>query len=155
LRGTIVVTLDAIRGLRNQSKASADIVTCAGKLLLRVLDRLSKSKRDFMLGLSYGYPLCCVLNFTIDSLLGVPSGLSRGESYSRKLGSYVPCEFHKRVKHALSSSESLRLLNSGYSIEHLAPKDLIETRVNGRLVSSMRVPAESDALYVSQIKLKS
>jgi len=107
-----------------------------------------------MLGLSYGYPLCCILNFTIDSLLGVPSGLSRGESYSGKFGSYIPCEFHKKVKRALTPSESLHLLSSGYSVEHLAPEDLIETRVNGRVVSSMRIPAGLDAVYVSQIKLK-
>ncbi|MGD0175610.1 MAG: hypothetical protein ABSC50_02155 [Candidatus Bathyarchaeia archaeon] len=121
---------------------------------MRVLDKLSKSKSDFMFGLRYGYPLCCVLNFTIDSLIGIPSGVSRGESYNTKVGPYVPCHFHKRVKHALTPSESLLLLNSEYSVEHLAPKDLIETRVNGRLVSRMRIPAGLDAIYVSQIKLK-
>ena len=141
-------------GYKTKVRFSHTRTTVAGEPLLRVLDKLSKSKRDLMLGLRYGYPLCCVLNFTLDSLRGIPSGLSRGESYNEKLGSYVPCEFHKRVKHALTSSESLRLLNSGYSVEHLAPKDLIETRVNGRLVSSMRIPVGSDALYVSQIKLK-
>ncbi len=127
---------------------------CLCGLRLQILDRLIKSKRDVKLGLDYGYPLCCVLNFTIDSLLGVPSGLSRGEAYDEKLGSYVPCEFHKRVKHSLTPKESLRLFDSGFRVEHLAPKDLIETRVNGRLIASVEIPAELDGVYVSQIRLK-
>jgi hypothetical protein len=148
------VTPVALSWLQNKRKPSGQFNLRKGRSRMQVWDRLSKSKGDFIVGLRYGYPLCCVLNFTIDSLLGIPSGLSRGESHHAEIGPYVPCHFHKRVRHTLTRRESMLLLKSGYSVEHLAPTDLIETKVNGRLVSRMRIPVGLDAIYVSQIKLR-
>jgi hypothetical protein len=33
----------------------------------------------------YGYPICCVVNYSLDSFLGIPSGLSRGETHATVL----------------------------------------------------------------------
>jgi len=119
-----------------------------------MLNRVAKAKRDFVVGVRYGYPLCCVLNYALDSALGTPAGLRRGETYDPRSGTYVPCHFHRRVQHSLSPSQSLQLLNSGFSVEHLAPEDLIETRVNGRVVASIRVPKGLDAVFLSQVRFK-
>jgi hypothetical protein len=48
----------------------------------------------------------------------------------------------------------MQLLNSGFSVEHLAPYDLVETRVNGRIITSVRVPKGFDAIFLSQIQLQ-
>jgi hypothetical protein len=124
-----------------------------GKALL-ILQRLSKARRDFVVGVRYGYPLCCVLNYTLDSVLGTPAALRRGETLNPRTGTYVPCHFHKRVQRALSPTESMQLLKSGFSVEHLAPDDFIETRVNGRVVTSVRVPKGLDAVFVSQVRFQ-
>ena len=120
---------------------------------MRVLDSFSKAGRDFLVGLRQGYPTCCVLNYALDSLRGIPAGLSRGVVSGPSCGDYVPCRLHKRVRRALSSRESLTLLNSGFSVEHLAPQDLIETRVNGKVITRMRIPEGLDAVFLSQVKL--
>ena len=121
---------------------------------LQVLTRLRKAKRDLIAGLRYRYPLCCTLNYALDAVLGLPAGLSRGERIDPSIGTYVPCHFHKRVQHSLSSTESMQLLNSGFSVEHLAPEDTVETRVNGRVVSRVRVPKGLDALFLSQVRFR-
>ena len=120
----------------------------------QVFRRLTRAKRDLVAGLRYGYPVCCVLNYTLDSILGLPGGLSRGERFDSKSRGFVPCHFHKHVLHSLSHLQSMQLLNSGFSAEHLAPEDLIETRVNGRVIASVRVPKGYDAIFLSQIRLQ-
>jgi len=119
-----------------------------------MLVRLTRAARDLVAGLRYGYPPCCVLNYAFDSILGLPAGLNRGEKVDSETGTYVPCQFHKRVQHSLSSTESMQLLNSGFSVEHLAPEDTVETRVNGRVVSRVRVPKGLDALFLSQVRFR-
>jgi hypothetical protein len=114
--------------------------------LLRALDAFSS-------GLKSGYPLCCVLNYVLDALLGIPSGISRGERFDPNWGSYVPCHYHKRVTQSLSRSACSELLDSGFAVEHLAPEDQIETRINGRVVSAVRIPPGNDAVFLSQLRL--
>lgn len=116
--------------------------------------RIEQAVRVFASGLRYGYPICCVCNYAFDSLLGVPSGLSRGERSDPSLGTYVPCGFHKQVTKSLPAQECLQLLKSGFAVEHLNPDDILETRVNGKVVSSLRVPFGVDAVYLSQIRLR-
>ena len=119
-----------------------------------MLVRLTKAARDLVAGFHYGYPPCCVFNYAFDSVLGLPAGLSRGEKLDPWVGTYVPCHFHKHVQRSLSAIESMRLLNSGFSVEHLAPEDTVETRVNGRIVSRVRVPKGFDAIFLSQVRLR-
>lgn len=130
------------------------MVYSAGEEALQILERLLKGKRDFTVGVQHRYPLCCVLNYVLDSLLGTPAGLRRGETLDPRTGTYVPCHFHKRVHRSLSPTESMHLLNSGFSVEHLAPEDLLETRVNGKVVASVRVPKDLDAVFVSQVRFQ-
>jgi hypothetical protein len=53
--------------------------------------RILKAINDFIAGIHYGYPLCCVLNFCIDTLLNRPCAQLR---YSDK--EYVECFMHIR-----------------------------------------------------------
>jgi len=124
------------------------------KSVIWLLDRLSKSIRDLVSGLRYGYPVCCVFNYFLDSFLSIPSGLSRGEITDPTLGTYVPCHFHRRVNGPLSRGECLQLLGSGFAVEHLAPQDTVETLVNGKVVSKIRIPQGADGLFLSQIVLR-
>lgn len=119
-----------------------------------MLNRISGAIRAFTSGLKYGYPICCVANYSLDSFLGVPSGLSRGETYVASIGTYVPCHFHKRVLKPLTPLECARLLRSGFAVEHLSPNDRLETRVNGQIVSRVRIPDGFDALFLSQVSLR-
>lgn len=119
-----------------------------------MLGRVIHAIRDLASGLSYGYPACCVFNYTLDTLRGTPAGLRRGERYDSTLGTYVPCVFHTRVKTALSRQESLEFLNSGFSATHLAQEDSVEIRVNGKLVSGLRIPKGTDAVLLSQVRLR-
>jgi hypothetical protein len=105
--------------------------------------------------LEFGYPLCCVFNYSLDSLLGIPSGLSRGEVADPTTGTYVPCHFHKRVKKSLSRSQCLQLLNTGCLVEHLAPQSTVETLVDGKVVSSVQVPDEMRGVFLQQLRLDS
>ena len=115
--------------------------------------RVRRAIRDIMKGLSIGYPLCCTVNYALDSLRGVPAGLRRGETQNANVGSYVPCIFHMRVKNQLTKQQSLELLNSGFAVTHLAPHDSVEIRVNGDIVSSLRIPKGTDGLLLSQVRL--
>lgn len=119
-----------------------------------MLSRFFRAGRAFVSGLKYGYPICCVANYSLDSFLGIPSGLSRGEDRAPSLGTYVPCHFHKRVLKTLTPVECAQLLQTGFAVEHLGPNDSLETRVNGQVVSRMRIPEGFDAVYLSQINLK-
>jgi hypothetical protein len=119
-----------------------------------MFSRLFRAIRAFVSGLEYGYPICCVANYSLDTFLGIPSGLSRGEEYAPSVGTYVPCRFHKRVLKALTQVECAQLLRTGFAVEHLGPNDSLETRVNGQVVSRMRVPNGFDAVFLSQIDLR-
>jgi len=118
-----------------------------------VLGCVARASANVVRGLKCGYPLCCVLNYSLDSLLGIPSGLSRGELVKPRTGTYVPCYFHKRVKKSLSRSECLQLLNTGCLVEHLPPQSTIQTLVDGRVISSTRVPEGTRALLLQQLRL--
>lgn len=119
-----------------------------------ILSSTARAIGSFVRGLRLGYPACCVFNYSLDSLLGIPSGLSRGEASSPNTGPYVPCHFHKKVRKSLSRSECLQLLHTGFLIEHLAPESTIETLVDGKLIASTRVPKGSRALLLQQLRLE-
>ena len=48
----------------------------------------------------------------------------------------------------------MQLLGSGFAVEHLAPQDTVETLVNGKVVSKIRIPQGADGLFLSQIVLR-
>ena len=120
-----------------------------------ILGNVARALVDIVRGLRFGYPVCCVFNYSLDSLLGIPSGLSRGEVVRPTTGAYVPCHFHKSVKKSLSRAECLQLLSTGCLVEHLAPESTIETRVDGRVISSTRVPQGIRGVFLQQLKLES
>jgi len=120
-----------------------------------ILGSTTRAVTSFVRGLRLGYPACCVLNYSLDSLLGIPSGLSRGESSSPNTGAYVPCHFHKKVGKSLTRSECLQLLHTGFLVEHLAPESRIETLVDGKLISSTWVPRGSRGVFLQQLRLES
>jgi hypothetical protein len=120
-----------------------------------ILGYVARAAASVVRGLKCGYPLCCVLNYSLDSLLGIPSGLSRGEVAMPKTGAYVPCYFHRRVKKSLSRSECLQLLKTGCLVEHLPPQSTIQTLVDGRVISSTRIPEGTRAVFLQQIRLDS
>jgi hypothetical protein len=55
--------------------------------------RLLTVVSDFVSGVRYKYPVCCVLNFCIDSLLGRPSAQLRWSDGT----DYVECFYHVRT----------------------------------------------------------
>jgi hypothetical protein len=116
--------------------------------------RVSRAIRDIALGLRNGYPICCVMNYALDSIVETPAGLRRGEKRDPILGTYVPCVLHAEVRKPLSRSESLQLLNSGFAVTHLAPDDSVEVHVNGRIVSGLRIPKGTDAVFLSQVRMR-
>jgi hypothetical protein len=134
------------------SEHSFGICSIRGQVL-RSSHGLLRALEAFSSGLKYGYPVCCVLNYALDALLGIPSGITRGEKVDLKSGTYVPCHYHRRVTQSISRSACSQLLDSGFAVEHLAPEDQIETRINGKIVSAVRIPAGSDAIFLSQIRL--
>jgi hypothetical protein len=120
-----------------------------------ILGCVTRAIESVVHGLKFGYPVCCVFNYSLDSLLGIPSGLSRGETVTPTRTEYVPCHFHKKVKKSLSRSECLQLLNTGYLVEHLAPESTIETVLDGRVISSTRVPKGIRGVLLQQLRLES
>ncbi len=120
---------------------------------LGISSRIASAIHSISAGLRFGYPLCCVFNYSLDMLLDIPSGLSRGEVRDAKIGAYVPCHFHKRVKHSLSRSDCLKLMDSGCLVEHLAPCSTVQTVVDGRVVSSVQVPEAMRGLFMQQLRL--
>lgn len=55
----------------------------------------------FRIGLEYGYPVCCVIHFSWDTIRGNPPALRRGGIH--KPGEekvYVPCIFHYLLGHS-------------------------------------------------------
>ena len=52
--------------------------------------RIVKALNDFIAGIHYKYPICCVLNFCIDTILDRPSAQLR---YSKRT-EYVECWMH-------------------------------------------------------------
>lgn len=121
----------------------------------RILSSVSRAIASVVSGLRCGYPVCCVFNYSLDSLLGIPSGLSRGEVVTSKTGAYVPCYFHKRVKKSLSRSECVQLLKTGCLVEHLPPHSTIQTLVDGRVISSTRIPDGMSGVLRQQLRLDS
>ena len=54
-----------------------------------------KAVKHFKLGIKYHYPICCILHFCIDSLMGKLPGKERRKILKRKDNSfYVPCVIH-------------------------------------------------------------
>jgi hypothetical protein len=120
-----------------------------------IVNRIARAIHSARDGLKFGYPLCCVLNYSLDLLLGIPSGLSRGEIADFRAGPHVPCHFHKRVKKSLSRTQCLQLLDTGSLVEHLAPQSTVETRVDGRVVASVQVPDGMRGVFLQQLRLDS
>jgi hypothetical protein len=120
-----------------------------------IFNRIAGAIYSLREGSKFGYPICCVFNYSLDSLLGVPSGLSRGEITNPTTGTYVPCHFHKKVKKSLSKSQCLQLLDTGCLVEHLAPQSTVETLVDGKVVASVQVPDGMRGVFLQQLKLDS
>jgi hypothetical protein len=116
--------------------------------LLR-LGLVRQAANDLLIGLREHYPLCCILNFCLDRLLRIPSGISRGAINAPIVGQYVPCHFHKRVLWSFSNAESLELLESGGT--HLAPNDVVEVRINDIVFSKVTVPSACDAILFNRV----
>lgn len=119
-----------------------------------ILGHLSRAIGSIVLGLKMGYPVCCVLNYSLDTLLGIPSGLSRGEIQSPALGAYAPCHFHRRVERPLSRSECLNLVRTGSAVEHVASRSKIQTVVNGKTIFSTYVPEGMSGVLLEQLILE-
>lgn len=108
---------------------------------------LRQAANDLLTGLREHYPLCCVLNYCLDRLLGVPSGISRGGINDPVVGEYVPCHFHRRVKYPVLRSDWLRIVDGlAPCVEHLAPNDTVCLMVNARIVYRATIPRNHDAL---------
>lgn len=119
------------------------------------LGRLSRAIGSIVLGLKIGYPVCCVLNYSLDELLGIPSGLSRGELRTSELGAYAPCHFHRRVQRPLSRFECLNIVRTGSAAEHVAARSTIQTIVNGKTIFSTYVPSGMSGVLLEQLILDS
>lgn len=55
------------------------------------LPTIQRALRDVEAGLFYGYPLCCIEEFCMDTLDGLYSGLRRGHIDTDDGRRYVPC----------------------------------------------------------------
>lgn len=145
----------------DQAKSSSDAIELGLPMYLGgarsggILGHLSRAIGSIVLGLKMGYPVCCVLNYSLDALLGIPSGLSRGELRSPALGVYVPCHFHSRVGRPLSRSECLNILRTGSAVEHVAARSAIQTIVNGKVIFSTHVPTGMSGVLLEQLILGS
>ena len=78
------------------------VETCSGPLLLvwrtSIRKRPRQAIRDFALGIRYRYPLCCIINFCIDTFFGKTyAGLKRG-FYKIRGGPCVPCIICQRKR---------------------------------------------------------
>lgn len=56
-------------------------------------NRVQQAIRDIFNGIRSGYPICCVVNFSIDALLARPSAQLRWNDIT----DYVPCVLHARA----------------------------------------------------------
>lgn len=52
--------------------------------------------KDFRLGLYYGYPICCILHFALESAMGTgrKRAVRRGGIHPAPGKAYVPCMYH-------------------------------------------------------------
>lgn len=62
----------------------------AGREGWSALSPIEKALRDLINGLEYGYPLCCIEEYCLDSLEGRYSAWRRG-TVPWGFGKYVPC----------------------------------------------------------------
>ena len=55
--------------------------------------RFRKLSSHFRTGIRHGYPICCVLHFCWDNMLGRAAGMTRWKQvqHDRRRGSHVPC----------------------------------------------------------------
>ena len=120
-----------------------------------ILGNATRAILSIVRGLGLGYPPCCVFNYSLDSLLGIPSGLSRGEVVTPTKGTYVPCHFHKSITKSMSRPKCLQLLRTGCLVEHLAPQSTIATLVDGRVIASTQVPEGVRGVFLQQLRLES
>lgn len=58
------------------------------------LKRPGRALSYFKAGIKWRIPLCCIIQFSIDCLVGRAPGVWRGEKH-HKYGVFVPCSFHK------------------------------------------------------------
>lgn len=69
------------------------------KKMFHPKNRLLSACFDLVYGLQDRFPLCCVLAFCGDTLLGsenrTPSGMKRGVKHTRRGVPYVPCRYHR------------------------------------------------------------
>jgi hypothetical protein len=57
--------------------------------------RIKKAIKDIINGIKEGYPICCVINFSIDTLRNLPiQGIIRYTNVTNF--QYVPCKIHYR-----------------------------------------------------------
>jgi hypothetical protein len=56
-------------------------------------NRTLKAIRDFFVGIRYGYPVCCIAEFAIDTMLDRPSAQLRWNDTT----DHVPCVLHNRM----------------------------------------------------------
>lgn len=121
-------------------------------MLAPLIGRVARAIEALLQGARFGYPVCCVLNYSFDTLLGLPSGLRRGETCSPRLGTYVPCQYHKKLN-SLPRSECEELMRRGCMVERLAPNSTLEMRVDGKVVSSLQIPEGLEGLLLQQVRL--
>jgi len=83
------------------------------------LNKIREFIEDIINGIRCGYPICCVLEYSIDRLRGIEEQAYRKGFIIKdgKIQDFVPCFIHRRLYKRISYEDALRVLNPGYHVK--------------------------------------
>ena len=83
------------------------------------LNKIREFIEDIINGIRCGYPICCVLEYSIDRLRGIEEQAYRKGFIIKdgKIQDFVPCFIHRRLYKRISYEDALRVLNPEWHVE--------------------------------------
>jgi len=83
------------------------------------LNKIREFIKDIINGIRCGYPICCVLEYSIDRLRGIEEQAYRKDLIIKdgKIRDFIPCFIHRRLYKRMSYEDALRLRNPEYYVE--------------------------------------
>jgi hypothetical protein len=84
------ITLDEAIEIGKQKGYGEQVIICPSIL---PKTQITKSIKDLINGIKYGYPLCCIIQFSLDTLRNLP--IQATLRYTDTVD-YVPCNLHIR-----------------------------------------------------------
>ena len=97
----------------------AEVCGAVVETFYKGLNKIREFIKDIINGIRCGYPICCVLEYSIDRLRGIEEQAYRKGLIIKdgKIQDFVPCFIHRRLYKRISYEDALRLRNPEYHVE--------------------------------------